>query len=105
MLMEMVTIVTLSLKQWVVISLLSMSRSSPVIDSQRNFEGMKKREQDQMRKEFSNRKDTKCGTAIGGSYTELTVKNHVRSNFPYQRPLSGERLMQKIKSRRLFGYV
>ena len=32
-------------------------------------------------------------------------KNHLRTNFPYQRPLSEERLMQEIKSRRLFGYV
>ena len=37
--------------------------------------------------------------------TDATVKNHLRSNFPYQRPLSEERLMQEIKSRRLFGCV
>ena len=37
--------------------------------------------------------------------TEATVKNHLRANFPYQRPLSEERLMQEIESRRLFGYV
>ena len=37
--------------------------------------------------------------------TDATVKNHLRTNFPYQRPLSEERLMQEIKSRRLFGYV
>ena len=37
--------------------------------------------------------------------TGTTVKNHLRANFPYQRPLSEERLMQEIKSGRLFGYV
>ena len=32
------------------------------------------------------------------------MENHLRANFPYQRPLSEERLMQKINNRRLFGY-
>ena len=35
--------------------------------------------------------------------TDATVKN--RTIFTYQRPLSEERLMQEIRSRRLFGYV
>ena len=43
---------------------------------------------------------------VGKLYrTDATVKNHLRANFPYQRPLSKERLMQEIKSRKLFGYV
>ena len=37
--------------------------------------------------------------------TDATVKSHFRANFPYQRPLSEERLMQEIMSRKLFGYV
>ena len=37
--------------------------------------------------------------------TDATVKNHLRANFPYQRPLSEERLMQEIRNRRLFGYI
>ena len=37
--------------------------------------------------------------------TDATVKNHLRGNFPYQRLFSEERLMQDIKSGRLFGYV
>ena len=37
--------------------------------------------------------------------TDATVKNHLRANFPYQRPLSEERLMQEIESGKLFGYV
>ena len=49
----------------------------------------------------------KCGSAIGGNYTELMrqQKNHLRANFPYQRLLSEERLMQEIRSRRLFVYI
>ena len=35
--------------------------------------------------------------------TDATVKKHLRAKFPYQRPLSEERLMQEIG--RLFGYV
>ena len=37
--------------------------------------------------------------------TDATVKNHLRANFPYQRSLSEERLMQEIKCGKLFGYV
>ena len=37
--------------------------------------------------------------------TDATAKDHFRANFPYQRPLSKEQLMQEIKGRRLFGYV
>ena len=37
--------------------------------------------------------------------TDATVKNHLRAIFPYQRPLSEERLMQEINSGKLFGYV
>ena len=33
------------------------------------------------------------------------IKNQLRTKFLYRQPLSEERLMQEIKSRRLFGYV
>ena len=48
-----------------------------------------------------------CGSANGGKYTELMQqkKNHVRAIFSYQLSLSEERLIQEIKSGRLFGYV
>ena len=32
---------------------------------------------------------------------DATVKNHLRENFPYQRPLSEERVMQEIKRARV----
>ena len=38
-------------------------------------------------------------------HTDATGKNHLRAYFPYQRLLSEERLMQEIKSGKLFGYV
>ena len=37
--------------------------------------------------------------------TDATVKDHLRTNFPYEQPLSEERLMREIRSRRLFVYV
>ena len=62
-----------------------------------------------MRKEYIQQKEYKiiemCECNWWDIYrTDATVKNHLRTNFPYQRPLGEERLMQDIKSRRLFGY-
>ena len=82
----------------------------PLLTDNEIMRGIKKREQDQMRKEYIQQK----GHTITemwecnwwGLYrTDATVKNHLRANFPYQPPVSEERLMQEIKSRRLFGYV
>ena len=72
--------------------------------------GIKKKEQDQMRKEFIQQKGYKileiwecnCWELY---QTDATIKNHLRANFPYQRPLSEERLMQENKSRRPFCYI
>ena len=63
-----------------------------------------------MRKDYIQQKGYKiiemCECNCGELYrTDATVKNHLRTNFPYQRTLSEKRLMQEIKSRRLFGYV
>ena len=71
---------------------------------------IKKRVQDQMRKEYIQQKGYKNIEMWECNWWELyrsdaTVKNHPRAKFPDQRPLSEERLMQEIKSRRLFGYV
>ena len=70
--------------------------------------GIKNREQDQMRKEYIQQKGYKIIEMWECNWWELyrtdaTVKNHLRTSFPYQRPLSEERLMQEIKSRKLFG--
>ena len=33
------------------------------------------------------------------------VKEHLRESFPYKRPLRKERLLEQIKSGKLYGYV
>ena len=72
--------------------------------------GIKKREKDQTCREYIQDKGYKkfelwecnCWELYR---TDATVKKHLRSNFPQQRPVSEERLIQEIKSRKLFGYV
>ena len=71
---------------------------------------LKEREQDQMRKEYIQQKGYKIIEMWECKWWELyrtdaTVKNHLRANFPYQRPLGEEQLMQENKSGWLFGYV
>ena len=71
---------------------------------------IKKREQDQMRKEYIQHRGYKIIGMWECKWWDIyridgTVKNHLRANFPYQRPLSEERLMQEIRSRKSFGYV
>ena len=82
----------------------------PSLTDNEFLRGIEKREQDQMRKEYIQQKGYKVFEMWECNWwklyrTDATVKNHLRANFPYQRPLSEERLMQEIKSRRLFGYV
>ena len=65
--------------------------------------GITQREKDQMRKEYIQQKGYKIIEMWECNWLELcradaTVKNHLRANFPHQRPLSEERLMQDIKS-------
>ena len=70
---------------------------------------IKKREQDQLRKETQQKAYEYIEMWECNWWelyrTDATVKNHLRANFPYLRPLSEEHIMQEIKSRRLFGYV
>ena len=82
----------------------------PSLTDNKIMKGIKKRKQDQMRKEYIQQKGYKIIEMWEWNWwdlyrTDATVKNHLRANFPYQRPLSEERLMQEIRSRRLFGYV
>ena len=55
------------------------------------------------------RKDTnlkKCGCEWWQNIkTNDKIKNHVRTHFPYKRPLSTDSLPAKIKDGSLFGYV
>ena len=72
--------------------------------------GMKKRHQDEMRRDYIQHK---CYQIVEmwecerwSLYkTDASVKNHLRENFPYKRPLIEEQLLQGIIGGRLFGYV
>ena len=84
-------------------------KTCPSLTDNEIMRGIKKGNKTKCTKNISNRKDTKF-LKWECNWCELyrtvaTIKNHPRTNFPYQRPLSEERLMQEIKSRRLFGYV
>ena len=72
---EFVTIVTLFLKQGLLFPLLSTSRSSPIIDGQRNYERDKKEgTRSTAQRIYPTEKNTNfliCGSAIGGNYNEL----------------------------------
>ena len=82
----------------------------PSLTENKIIRGMKKREEDQMRKENIQQKGYKVIEIWECNWLELyrtdaTVKNHLRANFSYQRLLSEGRLMQEIKCQKLFGYV
>ena len=108
-LMELVTIVKLSSKQWVFFHYCPCQEARPSLTDNEIMRGKKKREQDQMCKEYVQQKGYKIIEMWECNWWELyrtdaTVKNQLRANFPYQRPLSEERLMQEIRSGKLFAY-
>ena len=71
---------------------------------------VKKRQQYEMRRDYIQQN---CYQIVemrecewGNLYkTDASVKNHLRENFPYKRPLSEEQLLQETIDGRLFGYV
>ena len=72
--------------------------------------GIKKREQDQMRKEYIQQKGYKIIEMWECEWwslykTDAPVKSYLRANIPHKRPLSEEQLLQRIIDERLFGYV
>ena len=72
--------------------------------------GLKKRQQDEMRRDYLQQKGYQIVKMWECEWwslykTDASVKSHLRENFPYRRPLSEEGLMQEIIDRRLFGYV
>ena len=82
----------------------------PSLTDNEIMRGRKKREQDQMPREYIQQKGHKKFEMWECNWWELhrtdaTVKNHLRANLPYQRPLSDERLTKEIKSRKLFRYL
>ena len=72
--------------------------------------GVKKRQQDEMRRDYIQQKCYQFLEMWECEWwrlykTDASVKSHLRKNFPYKRPLSEERLLQGITDGQLFGYV
>ena len=72
--------------------------------------GMKKRQQDEMRRDYIQQKGyqiVEMWECVWWSLykTDASVKSHLWENFPYKLPLSEEQLLQRIIDGRLFGYI
>ena len=72
--------------------------------------GVKKRQQDEMRRDYIQQKGYQIVEMWECEWwslykTDASVKSHLRENFPYKRPLSEAQLLQAIIDRQLFGYV
>ena len=72
--------------------------------------GTKKREPDEMRKQYIDEKGYTVVEMWECDWwklykTDVSVKEHLRESFPYKRPLRQDQLLDKIKSCALFGYV
>ena len=70
----------------------------------------KEREIDDMRREYKKEKEYKVEEMCEcewweGFKTNDKIKNHVRTHFPYKRPLSSDSLLAQIENGSLFGYV
>ena len=72
--------------------------------------GNKKREIDQMRKQYIKEKGYNVVEMWEGEWWKLyktttSVKEHLREAFPYKTPLKEESLLEQIRSGKLFSYV
>ena len=72
--------------------------------------GVKKRQQDEMRRDYIQQKGYQIVEMWECEWWSLykadaSVKSHLRENFPCRRPLSEEGLLQGVIDGRLFGYV
>ena len=72
--------------------------------------GVKKRQQDEMRRDYVQQKGYEIVEMLEYEWwslhkTDAPVRSYLRANFPYKRPLSEEQLLQQIIGGRLFGYV
>ena len=72
--------------------------------------GVKKRQQDEMRRDYIQQKGYQIVEMWECEWwslykTDASVKSHLRENFPYRRPMSEEGLLQGIIDGRLFRYV
>ena len=81
--------------------------SLPDTDTER---GVKKRQQDEMRRDYIQQKGYQIVETWECEWwslckTDASAKFHLCENFPYKRPLSDEQLLQGNIDGRLFGYV
>ena len=72
--------------------------------------GNKKKEMDQMRKQYIEEKGSNVVEMWECEWwnlykTTTCVKKYLRESFPYKRPLREERPLKQIRSVKLFGYV
>ena len=82
----------------------------PYLTEQDIERGNKKREMDDMRREHIKEKGYKVEEMWECDWWESfkttdKIKNHVKTHFPYKRPLSTDSLLAKINDGSLFGYV
>ena len=72
--------------------------------------GNRRREMDDLRREYIREKGYKIEEMWECEWwqnfkTNEKIKNHIRSNFPYKRPLSTDSLLEKIRDGSLYGYI
>ena len=88
----------------------SCQEARPALTDEDIERGNKKREMDQMRKQYIKEKGYNIVEMWECEWwnlykTTTCVKEHLRESFPYKRPLREESLLEQIRSGKLFGYV
>ena len=92
------------------LSLLPCQEAGPSLTGTDIERGVKKRQQDEMRRDYILQKTYQIVEMLECGWwslykTDESVKSHLRENFLYRRPMSEEQLLQGIIDGRLFGYV
>ena len=88
----------------------SCQEARPALTEEDIERGNKKREMDQMRKQYIKEKGYNVVEMWKCEWwnlykTTTCVKEHLRESFPYKRPLREESLLEQIRSGKLSGYV
>ena len=88
----------------------SCQEARPALTEEDIKRGNKKREMDQMRKQYIEEKGYNVVEMWECEWwnlykTTTCVKEHLRESFLYKRPLREESLLEQIRSGKLFGYV
>ena len=88
----------------------SCQEARPSLTEEDVEHGNKKRDMDQMRKQYIKEKRYDVVEMWECEWwnlykTTTCVKEHLRESFPYKPPLREETLLEQIRSGELFGYV